>query len=102
MKMESKRLFTFLGSICLIVIFSLLYFVPAPANAAQKSNRSIPPLVKLGTHEVGTGGYLQAGIASESIIEKYGNKVRAIPNGVEFARSRVGQLGTVDLIFHSA
>jgi len=101
-EMKNKRLFTLFGSICLTTLFILFCYTPTPANAAQKSKRPIPPLVKLGTHEVGTGGYLQAGIACESIIEKYGNKIRAIPNGVEFARSRVGQLGTVDLIFHSS
>jgi len=42
------------------------------------------------------------GIAIESMISKYENKVRAIPNGVEYARSRVGQLGTVDFILHSS
>jgi TRAP transporter TAXI family solute receptor len=101
MKMKIKRLFTLFGSICFMVVFLMLYFMPAPAHAGQ-TKHPIPPLVKLGTHEVGTGGYLQAGIACESIIEKYGNKIRAVPNGVEFARSRVGQLGTVDLIFHSS
>lgn len=98
--MKHKRLFRSISTIgiCIIVLMSL---TPDFANA-QKTNHPIPPLVKLGTHEVGTGGFMMAGIAAESIIEKYGNKIRSIPNGVEYSRSRVGQLGTVDLIFHSS
>jgi TRAP transporter TAXI family solute receptor len=62
----------------------------------------IPPVVKIGVHEVGTGGHLVASIAVETIIQKYGNKIRAVPQGVEISRNLMGRTGTVDVVVQSS
>ena len=88
-----------MGTLLSLILMGSLFLIGAkPALAAPP----MPDTMVLGTHEIGTTGYRLVSMVAEGIIEKYPRlKVRAIPAGVDTARSYMARLGDSHCTIHN-
>jgi len=90
--MSNKRLLTLFGIFCLIIMVGMPIVI---SNAA--SEMSIPKLMTFTAYEVGTYGYISLGLVGESIMDKYGIKIRILPSGTDIPRAYPVRLGKADV-----
>jgi len=84
------------------VLLTLVIVLSILSLGVTAQSIPVPEMVKIGIHAVGTGGHRTSSVAIESMIEKYGNKVRAVPQGSEIARNIMGRNNTVDVVIQAS
>jgi len=95
--MRTQKLF---ASICFVLVLGMIFTMGV--CAAQKAPPK-PATIILGTHEIGTGGHRLLALVVESMVAKYPKiKWRAIPSGVDLARTMMPRTGETATTIHTA
>jgi len=73
---------------------------PAPPKPAPPAPPPVPKVMTWSAYDVGSSGYMMCGFIAESIMDKYGTKVRIVPAGSDLPRVLPLRAGDIDAAFH--
>jgi len=91
---KKKRILMLISSICLALMLVVPMMVACAGPAAPTPSPSptptptpvVPEIMTWSAYNIGSSGYMMCGFIAESIMDKYGTKVRVVPAAADIAR----------------